>query len=44
MPDRGEDLLIESSKLLLTLPSLFIKLEDGTPVAWAFLGKWGNLL
>ncbi|KAF5610583.1 GNAT family, partial [Fusarium sp. NRRL 25303] len=28
-----------SVKLLLTLPSLFIKLKDGTPVAWAFLDK-----
>ncbi|EWZ48871.1 hypothetical protein FOCG_07283 [Fusarium oxysporum f. sp. radicis-lycopersici 26381] len=32
-----------SSKLLLKLPSLFIKLEDGTPVAWAFLAVDGSL-
>ncbi|KAH6686476.1 hypothetical protein F5X68DRAFT_240827 [Plectosphaerella plurivora] len=29
-------------KLLQTLPSQFIKLEDGTPVAWAFLGVDGS--
>ncbi|KAL0929242.1 acetyltransferase [Colletotrichum truncatum] len=28
-----------SVKLLTTLKSMFIKLEDGTPVAWGFLGK-----
>ncbi|EWZ02785.1 hypothetical protein FOYG_02009 [Fusarium oxysporum NRRL 32931] len=32
-----------SVELLLTLPSLFIKLEDGTPVAWAFLAVDGSL-
>ncbi|KAI1021968.1 hypothetical protein LB504_007249 [Fusarium proliferatum] len=32
-----------SVKLLLTLPSLFIKLKDGTPVAWAFLAVDGSL-
>ncbi|EXM20202.1 FR47-like [Fusarium oxysporum f. sp. vasinfectum] len=32
-----------SVELLLTLPSLFIKLEDGTPVVWAFLAVDGSL-
>ncbi|KAI1047499.1 hypothetical protein LB505_009928 [Fusarium chuoi] len=32
-----------SRKLLLTLPSLFIKLKAGTPVAWAFLAVDGSL-
>nr|XP_036574960.1 uncharacterized protein CTRU02_15096 [Colletotrichum truncatum]KAF6781456.1 hypothetical protein CTRU02_15096 [Colletotrichum truncatum] len=31
-----------SVKLLTTLKSMFIKLEDGTPVAWGFLGPDGS--
>ncbi|TEA19006.1 hypothetical protein C8034_v009465 [Colletotrichum sidae] len=30
-------------KTLLTFPSLVLKLEDGTPIAWSFLGTDGSL-
>ncbi|UZP34674.1 hypothetical protein NXS19_002490 [Fusarium pseudograminearum] len=31
-------------QVLLRMPSLMIKLEDGTPVSWAFLGFDGSLI
>ncbi|KZL66325.1 GNAT family acetyltransferase [Colletotrichum tofieldiae] len=30
-------------KTLMSFPSLFLKLEDGTPIAWSFLGTDGSL-
>ncbi|KAF6812931.1 GNAT family protein [Colletotrichum plurivorum] len=30
-------------KTLMSLPSLVLKLEDGTPIAWSFLGTDGSL-
>ncbi|OHW92182.1 GNAT family protein [Colletotrichum incanum] len=30
-------------KTLMSFPSLFLKLEDGTPIAWSFLGPDGSL-
>lgn len=33
--------LMGSRKTLLMLPSMLVRLSDGSPVAWAFMGKLG---
>lgn len=37
-------LLIIRSEMLVNMPNLFVKLPDGTPVAWAFLGMVSHII